>query len=85
MITLVGSAPEVVCNIDGYRDRHNRLLHVNRGGTKPQFRPLGSQPHRTQLQGTQSQGIQPRGTQSQEPQPQAPHISQKLDVSYVTV
>ena len=60
-----------VCNIDGCRDRHNWLLHGNRNETKPQFCPLGSQPHGTQLQGTQSQGVQPQGTQSQETQPQA--------------
>ena len=63
---LGGECPRSrVCNIDGCRDRHNRLLHGNRNGTKPQFRPLGSQPHGTQLQGTQSQGVQPQGTQSQ--------------------
>lgn len=59
-----------VCNIDGCRDRHSRLLHGNRNGTKPQFHPLGSQPHGTQPQGTPSQGIQPQVTQSQENQPQ---------------
>ena len=69
---LGGECPRSrVCNIDGCRDRHNRRLHGNRNGTKPQFCPLGSQPHRTQLQGTQSQGIQPQVTQSQETQPQA--------------
>ena len=60
-----------MCNIDGCRDRHNRLLHGNRNGTKPQFRPLESTPHGTQLQGTQSQGGHPQGTQSQETQPRA--------------
>ena len=60
-----------VCNIDGCRDRHNRLLHGNRNGTKPQFRSMESQPQGTQLQGTQSQGIQSQETQSQENQPQA--------------
>ena len=60
-----------VCNIDGCRDMHNRLLHGNQNGTKPQFRPLGSQPHGTQMQGTQWQGVQPQGTQSQKTQPQA--------------
>ena len=52
---LSGECPRsTVCNIDGCRDRHNRLLHGNRNGTKPQFRPLGSQPQGTQLQGTKS-------------------------------
>ena len=60
-----------VCNIDGCRDRHSRLLHGDRNGTKPQFHPLGSQPHGTQPQGTPSQGIQPQVTQLQENQPQA--------------
>ena len=69
---LGGECPRSrMCNIDGCRDRHNRLLHGNRNGTKPQFRPLESTPHGTQLQGTQSQGGHPQGTQSQETQPQA--------------
>ena len=51
--------------------QNNRLLHGNRHGTKPQFCPLGSLPHGTQLQGTLSQGIQPQVTQSQETQQQA--------------
>ena len=31
-----------VCNIDGCRDRHNRLLHGNRNGNNSQSRTLGS-------------------------------------------
>ena len=68
---LGGECPRSrVCNIDGCRDRHNRLLHGNRNGTKPQFRPLESQPSGTQLQGTQSQETQPQANQPQPNQPQ---------------
>lgn len=47
-----------VCNIDGCRDRHNRLLHGNRNGNNSQSRPLGTQPQETQPQGTRPQGAQ---------------------------
>ena len=68
---LGGECPRSrVCNIDGCRGRHNQLLHCNRNGTKPQFRPLESQPSGTQLQGTQSQETQPQANQPQPNQPQ---------------
>ena len=56
---LGGECPRSrVCNIDGCRDRHNRLLHGNRNGNNSQSRPLGTQPQGTRPQGAQSQSTQ---------------------------
>ena len=63
---LGGECPRSrVCNIDGCRDRHNRLLHGNRNGNNSQSRPLGTQPQETQPQGTRPQGAQSQSTQLQ--------------------
>lgn len=63
---LGGECPRSrVCNIDGCRDRHNRLLHGNRNGNNSQSRPLGTQPQETQPQGTRPQGTQSQSTQLQ--------------------
>lgn len=56
-----------VCNIDGCRDRHNRLLHGNQNGNNSQSKPRGTQPHGTQSNRTQPQGAQPQSTQLQLP------------------
>ena len=57
---LGGECPRSrVCNIDGCRDRHNRLLHGNRNGNNSQSRPLGTQPQETQPQGTRPRGPSP--------------------------
>ena len=56
---LGGECPRSrVCNIDGCRDRHNRLLHGNRNRNNSQSRSLGTQPQGTRPQGTQSQSTQ---------------------------
>ena len=54
-----------MCNLDGCRDRHNRLLHGNQNGNNSQSRPLGTQPQETQPQGTRPQGAQSQSTQLQ--------------------
>ena len=52
---LGGECPRSrVCNIDGCRDRHNRLLRGNQTGNLPQSRPQGSQPQSTQHQLTRT-------------------------------
>ena len=52
------------CNIDGCRDRHNRLLYGNRNGSNSQSRPQRTQPQGAHPQSTQLQltrTIQGRG------------------------
>ena len=58
-----------MCNIDGCRDRQNRLLHGNQNGINSLSRTLGSQSQGTQPQGTQTQGTQLQETQLQGTQP----------------
>ena len=72
---LGGECPRSrVRNIDGFRDRHNRLLHRNRNGNNSQSRALGSQSQGTQPQGNQPQETQPHGTQPQGALPQSTQL-----------
>ena len=43
-----------VCNIDGCRDKHNRLLHGNRSGNNNKSQPQGAPPQSTQHQLTRT-------------------------------
>ena len=43
-----------VCNIDGCRDKHNRLLHGNRSGNNNKSQPQGAPPQSTQHHSTRT-------------------------------
>ena len=69
-----------VCNIDGFRDIHSRLLHCNRNGTNCQFRSLESQLDK----GTQSQETQPQANQLQATQPQLTRTQGRQEILFNT-